>query len=82
MPPRPRWYKFPSLAATATNLNEASKELSEVIERIDDALQRLNLGVTAWVKVQGDNTSDVSATALSCKQPVSKSLPAGERRTQ
>ena len=44
---------LPSLAATAANLNEASKKLSALIERIDDALQRLNLGVTAWVRVQG-----------------------------
>ena len=43
---------LPSLAATAANLNEASKQLSAVIERIDDALQRLNLGVTAWITVQ------------------------------
>ena len=47
---------LPSLAATAVNLNEASKKLSAVIERIDDALQRLNLGVTTWVKVRrGDD---------------------------
>ena len=46
---------LPSLAATAVNLNEASKKLSAVIERIDDAIQRLNLGVTAWVTVQAGN---------------------------
>ena len=44
---------LPSLAATAANLNEASKELAEVVERLDGALQRLNLGVTAWVQVNG-----------------------------
>ncbi len=44
---------LPSLAATAADLNDASKKLSAVITRIDDALQRLNLGVTAWVTVQG-----------------------------
>ena len=44
---------LPSLAATAANLNEASKKLSQLIERIDDALQRLNLGVPAWVTVEG-----------------------------
>ena len=47
---------LPSLAATAATLNEASKKLSAVIERIDDALQRLNLGVSAWVTVRrGDD---------------------------
>ena len=50
---------LPSLAATAANLNDASKKLSELIERIDDALQRLNLGVSAWVTVQcGDDVDD------------------------
>ena len=53
---------LPSLAATAANLNEASKALSEIIERTDDALQRLNLGVTAWTQVQGvDNTASTGA---------------------
>ena len=42
---------LPSLATTAENLNEASKKLSELIERIDHALQLLNLGVPAGVKV-------------------------------
>ena len=49
---------LPSLAATAANLNEASRKLSAVIDRIDDALQRLNLGVTAWVVVQDGENDD------------------------
>lgn len=50
---------LPSLAATAVNLNEASKSLSALIERIDGALQRLNLGVTAWTQVShGGNDID------------------------
>lgn len=44
--------QLPSLAATAANLNAASNELSKLIERIDLALQRLNLGVPAWVTVE------------------------------
>ena len=53
---------LPSLAATAANLNNASKKLTEIIERLDGALQRLNLGVTAWVQVNGANSSpDLSA---------------------
>ena len=55
---------LPSLAATAANLNEASKKLSAVIERIDDALQRLNLGVTAWVTVQGGDANKKKRTLL------------------
>ena len=42
---------FPSLAATAADLNKASKKLSALIDHIDGALQRLNLGVAAWVIV-------------------------------
>ena len=53
---------LPSLAATAANLNNASKELTEVIERLDGALQRLNLGVPAWVKVHGHSSPDNSAS--------------------
>ena len=52
---------LPSLAATAVNLNKASKSLSELIQRIDGALQRLNLGVTAWTVVsKGDSGIDSS----------------------
>ena len=53
---------LPSLAATAANLNETSKELSEVIERLDGALQRLNLGVSAWVKVRGESNEAQGGT--------------------
>ena len=50
---------LPSLAATAAKLNEASKSLSALIDRIDGALQRLNLGVTAWTVVaQGENGNE------------------------
>ena len=42
---------FPSLAATAANLNEASQKLSTLIDRLDSVLQRLNLGVTTWTLV-------------------------------
>lgn len=48
---------LPSLVATASNLNEASNRLSQLIERIDDALQRLNLGVPAWVQVRSGSSA-------------------------
>ena len=51
---------LPSLAATAANLNNASTLLIEAIERLDGALQRLNLGVTAWVKVHDHFVPDNS----------------------
>ena len=48
--------QLPSLARNAANLNTASNALSKLIERINLALQRLNLGVPAWVTVaRGDN---------------------------
>ena len=49
----------PSLAATAANLNNVSKELTQLVERLNGALQRLNLGVTAWVELNGysDNST-------------------------
>ena len=53
---------LPSLAATAANLNNASKELTKVIERLDGALQRLNLGVPAWVELHGHSLPDNSTS--------------------
>ena len=48
--------QLPSLARNAASLNTASNALSKLIERIDLALQRLNLGVPAWVTVaRGEN---------------------------
>ena len=52
---------LPSLAATAVNLNESSQSLSELIERIDGALQRLNLGVSAWTVVSHGGNAIVSS---------------------
>ena len=50
---------LPSLAANAANLNEASQSLSALIDQLDGALQRLNLGVTAWtVMLHGGNAID------------------------
>ena len=45
---------FEKLAATATKLNAVSDELAQPISDIDAALQGLNLGVSAWVKVVGE----------------------------
>ena len=53
-----------SLVATAASLNEASKKLSELIERIDEALQRLNLGVPAWVTVEGGGQTFTGAMSF------------------
>ena len=41
---------FQTLAASAPELNAVSDELAQPIRTIDAALQRLNLGVSAWVE--------------------------------
>ena len=46
---------FEKLAVSATELNVASDEFASPISDIDAALQKLNLGVTAWVKFAGEN---------------------------
>lgn len=43
--------KTPSLdglSSTAKTLTEASRRLNSAIEQLDDALKKLNLGITAW----------------------------------
>lgn len=49
---------FGKLTATATKLNAVSDELARPISVIDEALQKLNLGVSAWVKVAGEFDHD------------------------
>ena len=44
---------FGKLVVSAAELNVASDELARPISDIDTALQKLNLGVSAWVKVAG-----------------------------
>jgi hypothetical protein len=46
---------FKQLAASATHLNAASDELSAVVCALDQALKGLGLGISAWVKVSGDD---------------------------
>ncbi len=40
---------FQSLSAVASSLNTASDELTRVIGTLDEALKKLNLGLTVWV---------------------------------
>jgi len=40
---------FEELKAAAAALNQSSDEFSHGVEKLDDALRDLNLGVTAWV---------------------------------
>lgn len=42
---------YVELAATAKEVNEASDELRKVVDVLETALERLNLGVETWVQV-------------------------------
>ena len=44
---------FGKLVASATELNAVSDELAKPISTIETALQKLNLGVSAWTEVDG-----------------------------
>ena len=44
---------FEKLATSASELNAVSDELAKPIQSIDATLQKLNLGVSAWVDVAG-----------------------------
>lgn len=44
---------FEKLATSASDLNAVSDELAKPIHSIDATLQKLNLGVSAWVEVAG-----------------------------
>jgi methyl-accepting chemotaxis protein len=52
---------YKQLCVAAKNLNAASDELGKLISLFDAALQKFNLGVSAWVEVSGsrdDSTGD------------------------
>jgi hypothetical protein len=51
---------YRELAATATTLNTASDELGKSISALDSALKKLNLGITTWMPIGGNETSDGS----------------------
>lgn len=44
---------FKNLAAVSTEIDSAAKELGASIASLDDALERLNLGVSAWHRIAG-----------------------------
>jgi len=49
---------FKQLSLAATNLNSASDELNGAVSILDAELQKLNLGVPAWVEVSGTSRSN------------------------
>lgn len=51
---------FVKLAASATELNAVSDELSKSIQTIDEVLKKLNLGVSTWRKFADGMTDPVA----------------------
>jgi len=49
---------FRQLSAAAANLNEASDRLGEYVALLDEALKKLNLGVSARVTINADEAPD------------------------
>lgn len=49
---------YKQLSVAAATLNAASDELGEAVSVFDAALKRLNLGVSAWVTVSGNDEQD------------------------
>jgi hypothetical protein len=49
---------YKQLSLAATSLNTASDELAEAMSVLDFALQKLNLGVSAWVQLSGNADED------------------------
>lgn len=49
---------FAQLSNTAVKLNTISDQLCSQVEKIDTALKRLNLGVSAWLEIRNDRDED------------------------
>jgi hypothetical protein len=51
-------FTFDHLTAVAADLNQASDDLTQIVGTLDSALQRLNIGIVAWVQVIKTNYED------------------------
>ena len=49
---------YKQLSLAANNLNAASDELGKAISLLDAALKKLNLGISAWVQLSGNENGD------------------------
>jgi hypothetical protein len=49
--------RFQELSSLASSLNTASDELTQIVNGLDEALKRLNIGLTVWVafRFRGDD---------------------------
>jgi len=57
---------FDRLTSIANTLNKATDELTRIVGVLDDALQRLNVGIPVWVQVV-KWSSEGDATAYECE---------------
>ena len=46
-----RLMSFQELSTAAASLNKATDELTKTVDALDDALNRLNIGIPVWVRV-------------------------------
>jgi len=53
---------FRQLSTSANQLNEVSDELARAIDRLEEILKKLNLGVAAWVSIAEGDDSPFSPT--------------------
>lgn len=51
---------YKQLTSAATNLNIASDELSRAVSALETALQKLNLGISAWTEITNGGDDDTS----------------------
>lgn len=49
---------FEQLSAAAGTLNAVSDQLGKLVSRLDSSFQRLNIGVTGWVKFKDSSSQD------------------------
>jgi hypothetical protein len=52
---------FVALRSVATSLNQASDELTKVVGTLDEALKKLNIGLTVWVTFRERSDDDPDA---------------------
>lgn len=49
---------FKRLASASVNLNAAADELGQTVANLEVALKKLNLGVSAWHQIAGNENED------------------------
>jgi len=58
---------FQTLSTVASSLNVASDELTKVVRKLDEALKKLNVGLTVWIVFE-DRSDEQYADQYDCDQ--------------